>query len=356
MHEQELERRAGQHLERFLRSVPVIELRELLAEQEVNASRRYDFMAKTLVHGQPVTMIVEVKRSGEPRHVRSAIEQLRSYQLDHRDAVPLVMAPYLSSQARSMCREMQVGYLDFEGNCHLVLSNVFIEREVAGKPVAERRAFKSIFRPRSALVLRALLSEPPRAWRLVELSQAAGVSLGQTSNVKSALLEREWATTTPDGLTLAQPRALLEAWREIYAPPALRKKRFYTPLHGRGLEDALPDALAAANSAGSAIMASFSAAGWIAPYARSSSSFLYADELAIESLTESLALTSPPKGENFIVTVLENDFGVLGDCIVAGEGILCTGAVQTYLDLWNAGERGREAAEYLRQETLKWSM
>lgn len=36
-------------------------------------------------------------------------------------------------------------------------------------------------------------------------------------------------------------------------------------------------------------------------------------------------------------------------------GIICTSAVQTYLDLAQAGERGGEAAKHLRLERLDWS-
>jgi hypothetical protein len=40
--------------------------------------------------------------------------------------------------------------------------------------------------------------------------------------------------------------------------------------------------------------------------------------------------------------------------VEAGPGVICTSAVQTYLDLTNAGERGKEAADHLRQEKLQW--
>ena len=42
------------------------------------------------------------------------------------------------------------------------------------------------------------------------------------------------------------------------------------------------------------------------------------------------------------------------DAIEPAPGSVCTGPVQTYLDLAAAGERGREAADHLRQEKLAW--
>jgi hypothetical protein len=80
---------------------------------------------------------------------------------------------------------------------------VFIERMVADKRAAEQRELKSLFRPKSAQVLRAMLREPGRAWRVTELSEISGVSLGHVSNVRTGLIDREWARASDDGLVLS---------------------------------------------------------------------------------------------------------------------------------------------------------
>ena len=58
-----------------------------------------------------------------------------------------------------MCEEQGVGYLDLEGNARIAFGGVFIERVVADKPVAQQRELKSLFKPKSAQVLRAMLRE-----------------------------------------------------------------------------------------------------------------------------------------------------------------------------------------------------
>ena len=42
------------------------------------------------------------------------------------------------------------------------------------------------------------------------------------------------------------------------------------------------------------------------------------------------------------------------DTVEPAPGAVCTSPVQTYLDLSIAGERGAEAAAYLRQQKLSW--
>ena len=80
-----------------------------------------------------------------------------------------------------------------EGNALLVFDGVYIERSVPSKPKPEARALRSIFTPKAAAILRALLREPNRPWRVIGLAASTNASLGHVSNVCKALLEREWA-------------------------------------------------------------------------------------------------------------------------------------------------------------------
>jgi hypothetical protein len=198
-----------------------------------------------------------------------------------------------------------------------------------------------------------MLREPRRPWRVTELADTASVSLGHVSNVRSALLDREWAQVSDKGLFISEPDAVLDAWRDAYEPPAGRRMTFYTTLHGSSFEDAARRVLHAGSGNGQAVFASFSAAHWLAPYGRTGTQYFYANNAGLERLKHALHLSSVPKGENVVIT-LPKDAGLFLDTTEPAPGAVCTGLVQTYLDLAAAGERGREAAEYLRQEMLKW--
>ena len=345
-----LERRAAEALTGLLAQVPAIELTGI----DVEPQGAVDILAHVRIAGHRHALACEVQTSGQPRHVRTALLQLRDY-IAHRKggATPLFIAPYLSPEAQALCREHGIGFLDLEGNTRLVFDGVFIERRVASKPPAERRDLKSLFKPKSAQVLRVMLHDPRRAWRVAELAAATEVSLGHVSNVRTALLDREWARVEPDGLTVTEPDALLDSWRDAYEPPAGRRLGFYTTLHGNAFEDAARQALAAANNSGHALFASFSAAQWLAPYARTGSQFFYADDAGLDALRQALKLSAASKGENVVVT-LPKDHGLFRDRVEPAPGIVCTSPVQTYLDLAAAGERGREAADHLRRERLTW--
>ncbi|UVL83841.1 hypothetical protein LOY35_27390 [Pseudomonas sp. B21-028] len=349
----ELEIRSKEALSSLLSTVPLIEIRNLKTALQTQAWNP-DFIVEIEVSGKSRFLICTIKANGQPRFVTAAVLQLRDYVIGKEiNATPIVIAPYLSPVTRQACREKGVGYLDLLGNAWLSFDGVFIDRQVADKPSSEHRELKSLFKPKSAQILRTMLREPNRAWRVSELSYVAGVSLGLVSNIRTALLDREWGQTTSDGFVLRDPPALLDAWVQVYEPPLGERKKFYTTLHGSALEKAARSAVSE-NSNGRALFASFSAAQWLAPYARVSSHHFYADSEGLEKLIKALELIPASKGENVVITI-PKDEGLLLDTVEAAPGVICTSPAQTYLDLSVAGERAQEAAEHLRQEKLTWS-
>jgi hypothetical protein len=345
----ELESQAESLLKALLVQVPSIRLEEV---ETRTANYNVDVLMRINVSDQPHMLVCEVKSNGQPRHVRAALLQLRK-QAEHfgKDATPIFIAPYLSPEAQALCRESEIGFLDLEGNARIAFGNVFIERLVSSKPPSARRELKSIFKPKSAQVLRLMLRDPGRGWRVTELADSTGVSLGHISSIRTGLLDREWGQLSKKGLFISEPDALLDAWRDIYEPPAGKRFSFYTTLHGSAFEDTARQVLGV--QLAKAVFASFSAAHWLAPYGRTGMQCFYSDNAGLERLKERLKLAPSPKGENVVVTVPKDD-GLFLDTIEPAPGAICTSAVQTYLDLWAAGERGKEAAEHLRQARLLW--
>jgi len=349
----EFEACAAAALESILKEIPIVAVESVELQPSIGR-QQMDVLVRLTAAGRPHLLACEVKSSGQPRYVREGLLQLRNY-LDHSDmkATPVFIAPYLSPEARMICRENKTGFVDLQGNVRLEFDGVFIERTVPDRPAPERRELKSLFRPKSAQVLKTLLRDPKRPWRVEELAQSAGVSLGHVSNVRTGLLDREWAQASERGLLLSKPDEVLDAWRDAYEPPQGKRLNFYTILHGKSFEDAARAALKAEQPKGRALFCSFSAAHWLAPFGRTGMQYFYADEAGLEQLKAALQLTIAGKGENVVVT-LPKDRGLLSDTTEPAPGALCTGAIQTYLDLWAAGERGREAAEHLRREQLQW--
>jgi hypothetical protein len=347
-----LEHQAAKALRALLEQVPTIKLLDV-AHETPPADEGVDIVAHVDVSRRRHALVCEVKASGQPREVRMAVLQLQNYVARRPNATPVLIAPYLSPSAQALCLEQRVNFLDLEGNARLIFGSVFIERQVATKPVVERRELRSLFKPKSAQVLRVMLRDPHRAWRVTELAETAAVSLGHVSNVRAALLDREWARVSNDGLSLSKPDVLLDEWLAVYEPPVGTRVALYTTLHGSAFEDTARRVLHADGDTGRAVFASFSAAQWLAPYGRTGTQYFYADDGGLERLQAPLKLSPISKGENVLVTVIK-DLGLFRDTVEPAPGAICTSLVQTYLDLAVAGERGREAADHLRRERLTW--
>ena len=347
-----IERRAAEALEAFLGSIPQFAVGPMtLSGKPGEADRGVDIVAETEFAGRPLRLVVEVKSNGQPRIAHQVAYQLKRY-LDQtgQEGVPMFIAPYLSEQAQAACREEDIAYLDFQGNARLVVDTIFIERKVEGKPDPERRSLRTLFKPKSTRILRVLLNEPHRPWRVTELAEEAKVSLGLVSTIGTALREREWADQTEQGLRLVDPSGLLDEWARNYEQPRGEEVRLYTHLHGKALAERLRDL---ATEQGRVALASFSAADWYAPFVRQSTSYFYADEKGLGALQTILNLTAPTKGANIVVRVPDED-GVLDDARAVAPGVIATSPVQTYLDLMAGGERGVEGAEHLKDKLLRW--
>lgn len=312
-----------------------------------------DWLVEVEAGGRFWVLVVEGKPQGHPREVRSGLLQLQRF-LDQTPGKPcygVLVAPFLSAESARLCTEAKVGYADLAGNALLSFDQVFIELRAADNPFRVKRHLRSLFTAKAGRVLRVLLTPPLRAWKVTELESAAGVSLGQVSNVRKLLLDREWAVVSDAGLRLSKPEELARAWQSSYEPRPRNRETAYTLLHGEALDAATRAALAEAGQGEHAVLASYSAARWFAPYARQATQFFYADKQGAEILKRHLQLQPVSRGENVVVLEPREDDAFSGR-VEAAPGIWCSGLVQTWLDVSVAGERGGEAAEHLLREKL----
>ena len=346
----------------LLKLVPNIEVAGVRRDQHLASGNWLDARIDFCHGGIRYALIVEIKSNGAPRFTRSAIYQLESYvaqlhRSEHQDVdrilIPMLVSPYLSPEARSICHDHSVAYLDLQGNARLAFGNVYIDRSVPGRPKPETRALRSLFTPKAGAILRILLRDPDRAWRVIDLAKESNASLGHVSNVRKALLDREWVEIRKIGLVLIRPDALLKSWRENYRQPTGQHINGYTTFHGDQLHDRLKGHLNPDRNSPRAICASNSAAQWIAPYVRGGAHSFYVDEPGVRALKETLHLTHAAKGAN-VTLHIPKDETLFEDAVQPAPGIFCANPVATYLDLWQGNDRDREAAGHLAAKCFPW--
>src|SRR5437879_372690 len=142
--------------------------------------------------GQEHTVVLEVASLGQPRQIRAAVTRLTDIRRELPGAYPVAAAVYIGPQSARILKSHNLGYVDLSGNCSLAFENVLIEKDGKRNVRPSTRPLRSLFAPRATRVVRVLLVEPARAWRLEELARAAQVSLGHTHNVVKRLQELAW--------------------------------------------------------------------------------------------------------------------------------------------------------------------
>lgn len=300
--------------------------------------------------GTEQILIAAICSPGHPRFIRVALDRLYRLAEKHPGAARMVIAPYISPQAATLCHRENAGYLDLSGNCRLSLGSVYLERTGSANAHLIRRDQRSLYSPKTTRVLRVLLVDIKESWRLKKLAEAAGVSIGQTHTVKQMLLEREWASySIEDGLRLTQPELLLAGWAQRHTLRRGTVRNFISP-------HSIPEAEARIGTSGIRYaLTGFSAGTRILDQAPAG----YARVMVYSSETTRLAVKLDAKevlsGGN--VTILTPyDDGVWYETSVSADGLVIVSAVQAYLDILKSRGGGPEVARVLMQEVLlpKW--
>lgn len=258
----------------------------------------------------------------------------------------ILFAPYVSAEMASVLLPHGINFVDKLGNCHLDLGGSYVARVEGRKLRRPLEAPGGMRAPGFRLVF-ALLVEPPllnRPMRL--LAQAAGVSLGTTSNVLHRLEHDRIVVRTKSRLHLVRPDDLLERWIAGYAEtlrPQLLTGRFQTP-------DKDPPTLerrVAALLGGDGIWAwgGAAAAFRLTRYYRSDETVLHV-EAAASDLPKRLTALPHQAGRLILL-------GVPGPLAFRGRAPRTAHPLLVYTELLLTGDdRAREAASELRERFL----
>jgi hypothetical protein len=262
------------------------------------------------------------------------------------------MAPYISPQAAEICLKDGVGYIDYAGNSYLSFGQVYIEQTGRPNPFRTRRDLTSLYSPKASRVLRVLMNNPGKTWRMQDLANEARVSLGQVANVKKLLLDREWITTQQDGFSLIEPWKLLEEWSNGYTYRKNQVRNFYSL---KGILEIEADlARVCSEESIEYALTGFSGAARFAPAVRYNRAMAFVYNMP-EDAVSLLNLKEVESGAN-VMLLRPFDEGVFYGTQVIDD-IRIVSPVQIYLDLIGYKGRGGEAAEVLLRDVIKpkWS-
>lgn len=313
-------------------------------------SQTADLALKFRLGDREHLVVVEVSSLGQPRQIRAAVTRLAEIRRALPAAYPMAAAVYIGPQSARILRDNNLGYLDLSGNCYLAFDQVLIEKEGKRNVRLSTRPLRSLFAPRASRVVRVLLAEPGRAWRLEELAKAATVSLGHSHNVIKRLEDLRWAERDEaQRIHLGKPAALLEHWCEAYTYRRNEITSYFVP--ERVTRKFLGEVARAAGTEGRRYAFTLNAGlSLVAPQPRLPAVHCYLEgDPAPIAAALGLRPAAEPDGALHLLTPY--DPGVLYGLLEKG-GLKVVCLPQLYADLLHYERRGGEQAEHLRREAM----
>lgn len=327
----------------------------LRAEEELPAEPvgrdRYDLVLDIQAGDVTRRLVCEVKSVGEPRYLHQAISALKMATTGQEGVTPVVVAPYISPEGRKLCRAAEMNYIDLAGNVFLRFDQVLIDKTSPRKlPRRQDGAPPDIFAPISSRVLRVLLENTGQSWTLASLSEESRVSIALAHRVVAVLADKAYVDKKRGAISVIKPGELLDLWAEGYRVELSAAQTYYS--FERTFPAFAEDFKALAQREGLTYALTLHAgASLVAPFVRFTDVHFYY-EGDTEVLTRGLDLRPVEMGGTTHI-LKPYDEGVLYNT-QKPEGLSVVCNTQLYLDLINYPARGREQAQFLRQQKLRF--
>jgi hypothetical protein len=241
-----------------------------------------------------------------------------------------------------------ISYLDVNGRGRVVgagLVYIASPRPDLGRVVPAR---SSPFAQKASRVVRVLLSDPQRKWRLSDVAVLAHLNPGNVHRALAALVDLGMVERDEDAYLVADPGSLLEAWSDQRQRP---REQAWLPIGG-DLRESVAQLVQQLD--GDVVVSGELAAEEFAPYLPAESAVLHcldAERFAAFSREDQRRpRLRPGVGAGEVLLDLADE-GV-GDFRVERDDLLLASPVQVYVDLAGERGRGREAAEHLRHAVI----
>ena len=311
--------------------------------------------------GGKAILFIECKHHFQPSQFSTLAD--RPCRADHYESTSRVLAmPYVSPRMATLCQQHGWSWFDLAGNCRLEIpGTLLVERSGQERIRLDQQSGTNLSSPEAGRVVRALLAPMNAGKRWTQRQMAAhfntltppvaSPSLALVNKVVQYLRDEAFLEPLPSrGFRVRDQEGLLQVWRQAYRFDRSQRRRYFTLLQGRALNDSLR--ALDARTHGHLAYAAFSAADIQAPHVRQARTWLYLAGDLEEQFKAKVEAKLVDSGENLVV-LIPDDNGVFYDPDINENRLACTNAVQTYIDLVHAGGRGEEAAEAVMQQRLK---
>jgi hypothetical protein len=286
--------------------------------------------------------------------LEQAARQIQAYvaalkKSHHRDAIPLLVLPYVGNECRGNLQAIQANWVDLCGNADIRAPGLRIH-VVGNENIFKKRGrTENIFAPKSSRVTRILLEEPKIARSQSEISKLTDLTAGYVSRVVGRLLADGYIERLDSGkLRSTSPHLLLDAWRSAY--DFQRHTIIAAHTATRSGPETINKVISVLKTPNYAVTG-LAGAWLLSGHASFRFTTIYVDVLPNARELASGGIELVDRGAN-IWLVIPNDRFVLVNS-QEKSGLNVASPLQIYLDLKSQPERSKAAAEDIRENFLK---
>jgi len=189
--------------------------------QESAADKGYDAILQASSAEVEFVIGINAKARITPQTAWSVVEQMQRLPAE---MLRVAYAPVISARVAEILDKYGVGYVDEAGNCRLrsARHRLLIDRRGRNAPRRLPQGSADPFSPKSSRIVRAMLGEPAKGWKVRELAEHPDVKVspGLVVKVKKTLVKESYAVAQENLLYLRDPVGLLENWARSYFGPA----------------------------------------------------------------------------------------------------------------------------------------
>jgi hypothetical protein len=348
--------------------------------------RGFDLAFSLDQDGQERLILVEIKS----RWLRSFLPETRTKFHAAREQrpsqIPVLAVPLISPRLRRELRDVGINHVDLAGAAYVRERGLYIDVDPVRTPsrnsqmrashIATDTTLETInpFSDAASVVLRLLLSDPDKAWRIQDLASAGAMNPGWVATIARAIESRGYAARSQRGsgresdLQIADPVAALQDWTDVYTWRVNHMTSYNVPFEYHELTQRIRAFIKDMSARGSSAefpvaLTLHSGADLYAAHVQHEQLHAYVQANAFTELDERIRIDLHGKAAErggsgnlhllqpyyrrsvFVGASMRNDLPVVSP-------------VQLYLDLINYPVRGKEAADVLARTVLgpEWSL
>lgn len=336
---------------------PLLEAGFGAVEAQATARRGHavpDFVLRADLDGREVVLLVQVKERPHLVDLRVAAERIRAHAKG--SEIPVIAARFLGPNRRALLREMGVGYLDLAGNIHLRGAGILVDREQNKNPFGYDSEASNPFSDKASIVLRLLLGEPGRFWKVREMAKAGAINPGWVSRVVEALAKRGLVSfDRSKGISLLRGEEAVREWADLYDWRRNRFNKYYC--HAYGVREVMERVSRVDLGDDRSVAFGFQAgASLVAPYASFNQVHVIVDgrlfEAVVPEIVRQLGLEPADNGANLVLVRPHCRSSALFGAEKVGSYRVVSD-VQLYLDLHRYPLRGEEQAAHILDKLIR---